>query len=136
MPPRRYVLYVPPLRHKTKTFTFKWDKEKENPDLCKECNTEGEMKLMACICPNCGKTIWGCQMKTLIKPGQFWRKNGKIYHIPRQEKNYGKNKWQVIRSEETKHGLMRWVFPREPEDEPIWSLSDFRKAELLENIEA
>ena len=29
-------------------------------DICKKCNSIGEVKGMACICPNCNNIIWGC----------------------------------------------------------------------------
>jgi hypothetical protein len=31
-----------------------------DPDTCQACGKKGEVRGLACICPGCGHTIWGC----------------------------------------------------------------------------
>ncbi len=68
-----------------------------------------------------------------IEVGQIWEKNGLHYHVPRVERDHGPNRWQVIRCILDSVGWA-WVFPRTPEDEPVWSLADFQDAELMSPI--
>lgn len=33
--------------------------EPSEDDICKNCGATGEVKGMACVCPNCGSLVWG-----------------------------------------------------------------------------
>lgn len=71
-----------------------------------------------------------------IEIGQFWRKGGQTWHVPRQERVPPHPKAiQVIRCERSGIGkMMLWVYPRTPADQPFWNLRDFEDAELMEGI--
>ena len=65
-----------------------------------------------------------------IEVGQIWKKGEGHYHVPRVEHDHGSNRWQVIRCVLDSVSWV-WVYPRTPEDEPIWFLADFQDAELI-----
>lgn len=65
-----------------------------------------------------------------IEIGQYWRVDGEVYHVPRQEKELEPHEFEVIRCFKEKTGW-HWVFPREAKDAPIWNLSNFQEAELF-----
>jgi len=66
-----------------------------------------------------------------IDVGQFWKKDGEVWHVPRVEKDLPHHCWEVIRCTMTPTGY-QWVFPREPDDQPTWCLADFQEAALVE----
>ena len=36
------------------------DRQVSKEDICKKCNSIGEIKGMACVCKKCNNVIWGC----------------------------------------------------------------------------
>lgn len=37
-----------------------YDWHDKDEDICQKCHTRGDIIRTACICPKCGKVIWGC----------------------------------------------------------------------------
>jgi len=66
-----------------------------------------------------------------VSVGQFWVKDGQVWHIPTDDKKLrGGHRFEIIRCQRDKHGIWCWVFPRTEADQPIVGLDWFQDARL------